>query len=178
MERKYLPLIVGLLILVLVLILGIAYMFMDNNSMNGNQVDIEGMKMFDFNSEFKMAVPEDAKFLKSWNITDDLLASSGYTYFDKDNEIQITYIQSPMVTSEYVDTMLDFQNSSGNCTIEFDGDLIITHNVKNNGKIGKSAEDSKFKYTVLLQKGHLLIGVSGNDLDLIKSMVKTVEITE
>ena len=178
MERKYLPLIVGLLILILVLILGIAYVFMDNNSMNGNQVDLEGMKMFDFNSEFKMAVPEDAKFLKSWGDMDSILPSSGYSYFDKDNEIGITYMRSPMVTGELVDGMVDQANSSGNVTIEFDGDLIIGHSLKNNGKMGKSAQDSNFKYTILLQKGHLLIGVLGNDLDLIKSMSKTVEINE
>ena len=178
MERKYLPLIVGLLILVLVLITAIAFVLMDNNSMNGNQVDLEGMKMFDFNSEFKMAVPEDAKFLKIWGDMDSFLGSSGYSYFDKDNEIGITYILSPMVTEELVNGLVDRTNSSGNVSIEFDGDLIIAHALKNNGKMGKSAQDSNFKYTILLQKGHLLIGVLGNDLDLIKSMAKTVEINE
>ena len=178
MERKYLPLIVGLLILILVLIAAITFVLIDNTSMNGNQVDIEGMKMFDFNSEFKMAVPENAKFLKSWDNLDNIFTGKGYTYFDKDNEIKIVYVQSPIVTSELIDSMVDERNSSGNSTIEIDGDLIIAHNVKNNGEVGQSALDSNLKHTILIKKGHLLIGVSGNNLDLIKSMVNTIKINE
>lgn len=178
MERKYLPLIVGLLILILVLIAAITFVLIDNTSMNGNQVDIEGMKMFDFNSEFKMVVPENAKFLKSWDSLDNIFTGKGYTYFDKDNEIKIVYVQSPIVTSELIDSVVDERNSSGNSTIEIDGDLIIAHNVKNNGEVGQSALDSNLKHTILIQKGHLLIVVSGNNLGLIKSMVNTIKINE
>ena len=56
--------------------------------------------------------------------------------------------------------------------------MIISHNVKNNGKMAKNIEDSKFKEEILLQKGHMLVGVSGNDLNLIKSMINTVEFYE
>ena len=132
----------------------------------------------DFNSEFKMAVPKDVRFLKSWNNSGDVIFGMGYSYFDKNNEISVSYIDSPLMTHEIIDNVIDMLNSTGNATFEFEGDMIISHNVKNNGKMAKNIEDSKFKEGILLQKGHMLVGVSGNDLNLTKSMINTIEFYE
>ena len=177
MERDKI-IITGMIIVIIALDAGLAFMFTGNNLSIGGAASPEGMKMYDFNSEFKMAVPNDVKFLKAWNNTEDIAFGQGYRYFDKDNEIEVLCIDSPMVTHELLDNMIKYGNSSGNATFDFEGDLIISHNVKNNGKVGKSADKSKFKETIFLQKGHVLVGVSGNDLDLIKSMIKTVEFYE
>ena len=58
---------------------------------------------------------------------------------------------------------------------ECEGDLIIIHNIKKDGNISKTFENSNFKEGILIQKDHTLVFVSGNDLDKIKSMVNTIE---
>ena len=178
MEKRDKIIITGMIIVIIALVAGLAFMFAGNNLSVGGAASPEGMKMYDFNSEFKMAVPNDVKFLKSWNNTDDAVFGGEYKYFDKNNEIVVSYIDSPMVNHEIINNMIKVGNSSGNATFDFEGDLIISHNVKNNGKVGKSADKSEFKESILLQKGHVLVRVSGNDLDLIKSMIKTVEFCE
>ena len=177
MEKRDKIIITGMIIVIMALIAGLAFMLTGNNLSVGDGAP-EGMKMYDFNSEFKMAVPNNVKFLKSWNNSDVAVFVGEYNYFDKNNEIMVSYIDSPMVTHEIINNMIKASNSSGNATFDFEGDLIISHNVKNNGKVGKSADKSEFKESILLQKGHVLVRVSGNDLDLIKSMIKTVEFCE
>jgi hypothetical protein len=178
MEKRDKIIIAGLIIVIIALIAGLAFMSTGNNSSTGEATASDGMKIYDFNSEFKMEVPKSVKFLKSWNNTDDAIFGQGYTYFDEYNEIMVAYVDSPMITHEFVDAVVDMANSSGNVTVEFEGDLIISHSLKNDGSVGNSAENSNFTNTVMLQKGHMLVGISGNDLDLIKSMIKTVEFYE
>ena len=57
-------------------------------------------------------------------------------------------------------------------------DLIITHKLKVNSKVGENMEDTNFTYSIILQKGHQAVGVSGNNLEFIKSMVNTIEFYE
>ena len=178
MEKSHKIIIVGLVIVVIAMVAGLAYMLTGNNLSAEKGSVPEGMKMYDFNSEFKMAVPKDVKFLKQWNNSEDMIFGQGYTYFDKNNEIEVRYVDSPMVTNELIDAWVKAGNSSGNATFDFEGDLIICHSIKNSGKMAKNPEDSKFKEVILLQKGHMLVGVSGNDLNLIKSMINTVEFYE
>ena len=178
MEKSHKIIIVGLVIVVIAMVAGLAYMLTGNNlSVEKGSVP-EGMKMYDFNSEFKMAVPKDVKFLKQWNNSEDMIFGQGYTYFDKNNKIMVAYSNSPMITHEFIDTMVNISNSSGNATFEFDGDLIIGHFIKNSGKMAKNPNDSEFKESIILQRGHMIVGVSGNDLNLIKSMINTVEFYE
>ncbi len=176
MERDKI-IIAGMVIVIIALVAGLVFMFTGNNISVGGTALPEGMKMYDFNSEFKMAVPNNVKFLKSWNGSDSVFGG-GYQYFDKNNGIMVSYFDSPMVTHELINNMIKVRNSSGNSTFDFEGDLIISHNVKNDGEIGKSAEESNFTQSVIIQKGHMIVGVSGNDLNLIKSMIKTVEFYE
>ena len=178
MEKSHKIIIVGLVIVIIALVAGLAYMLTGNNLSSGNGSVPEGMKMYDFNSEFKMAVPKDVKFLKQWNKSDDMMFGQGYTYFDRNNEIQVAYSNSPMITHEFINTLVNLSNSSGNATFEFEGDLIIGHFIKNSGKISKTPEDSEFKESIILQRGHMIVGVSGNDLNLTKSMINTIEFYE
>ncbi len=178
MEKSHKIIIVGLVIVVIAMVAGLAYMLTGNNLSAEKGSVPEGMKMYDFNSEFKMAVPKDVKFLKQWNKSEDMMFGQGYTYFDKNNKIMVAYSNSPMITHEFIDTMVNISNSSGNATFEFDGDLIIGHFIKNSGKMAKNPNDSEFKESIILQRGHMIVGVSGNDLNLIKSMINTVEFYE
>ncbi|WP_407424055.1 hypothetical protein [Methanobrevibacter sp.] len=178
MEKNHKIIIVGLIIVIIALIAGIAYMTMGNSSPSkggGNAPD--GMQIYDFNSEFKMSVPKNAKFLKEWNYTDPIWGS-GYSYFDKDNEFAILYVDTPLITHEFANAMVDAMNKSGNGTFEVDGDLLICHNLKANGKVGDNLENTNFTERIVLQKGHQVVGVSGNDLDLIKSMANTIKFYE
>ena len=178
MEKSHKIIIVALVVVIIALVAGVAYMLSGNSLSVGNGSVPEGMKMYDFNSEFKMAVPKDARFLKQWNNSEDMSFGQGYSYFDRDNKIEVMYVNSPMVTNELMDAMVKAGNSSGNTTFDFEGDLIIAHDIKNSGKIAKTPEDSEFKETIFLKKGHMLVRVSGNDLDLIKSMMNTIEFYE
>ena len=178
MEKNQKIIIIGLIIVIIALVAGIAYMFMGGSltGIGGGNVP-EGMKMYDFNSEFKMAVPENAKFLKEWNYSDSIWGS-GYSYLDKDNKFAVSYLDSPTITHNLIRSMVEAVNKSGNGTVEFEGDLIITHNLKFNGKVGENMADTNFTYSIILQKGHQAVGVSGNNLEFIKSMVNTIEFYE
>lgn len=151
-------------------------MAMGGNFLTNSASIPQGMEMYDFNSEFKMAVPANAKFLKTWNNTDDgFQVEHSYSYFDKNNEIAIGYVDSPLVTHEFVDNLIKNEDLNKNVTIECEGDLIIIHNIKKDGNISKTFENSNFKEGILIQKDHTLVFVAGNDLDKIKSMVNTIE---
>lgn len=179
MEKNHKIVIIGLIIVIIALVAGIAYVTMGNNltsNTGGNAPD--GMQMYDFNSAFEMAVPKNAKFLKEWGGVNDIDFGDGYSYLDKDNEFCVVYTNSPMVTHEFVSSMVQISNNSGNCTFDFEGDFIVVHNVKADGKIGDSRDDSDFKESVMLQKGHQMVVISGNDLDKIKSMANTVKFYE
>lgn len=178
MEKNQKIIIIGLIIVIIALVAGIAYMFMGNSlTGNGGGNVPDGMQMYDFNSVFKMAVPKNAKFLKEWNHSDSVFGS-GYSYLDKDNKFAVNYLDSPMVTHGLIRSMAEAVNKSGNGTVEFEGDLIITHNLKFNGKVGENMDDTNFTYSIVLQKGHQAVVVSGNNLEFIKSMVNTIEFYE
>ncbi len=179
MEKNHKIIIIGLIIVIIALVTGIAYMFMGNSlTGNGGGNVPDGMQMYDFNSVFKMAVPKNAKFLKEWNEVNDFDMGDAYSYLDKDNQFSVLCGYSQLINRGVVNSLVQISNKSGNSTFDFEGDLIISHNVKASGKVGDSQQDCDFKETIILQKGHELIVVSGNDLDLIKSMVNTIEFYE
>lgn len=175
MEKKDKIIIGALIVVIIALIASLAFMFSGNNFSNDGGSAPDGMKMYDFNSEFKMAVPEDVRFLKTWNNSEDGVYGMGYNYFDRHNQISVNYADSPLITSELIDGMVKVANSSGNFTIVNEGDMIISHNIKNNGKMAQTSADSNFTESILVQKGHLLIVIDGNDMDLIKSMANSIE---
>ncbi len=173
MNKKEKIIIFGLIIIIIVLLVGLTTLSLGNFSNNDKSID--GMQKYDFNSVFKMDVPDNVRFLKEWNNTDESSFGDGYTYFDKKNKFAVHYAESPMITHESVNSVLESGNKSGNITFEHDNDMIIVHWNKNNGKIGKTFEKSKFKEGIIVQKGHTIIFIYGNDLDFIKSMANTIE---
>lgn len=174
MERKNKIIIAVLVIIIIALAIGVAYSIFNNSLLKSNSVP-DGMKKYDFNSEFKMAVPENTRFLKEWNNTNLLNLVNAYSYFDKNNEFSVVYADSPLVTHEFLNEVIDEGNRSGNATVTVEGDLIIAHSLKNNGKVGNTLEKSNFTETIMIQKGHMVVVINGNDLDLIKQMANTIE---
>ncbi|WP_296883016.1 hypothetical protein [uncultured Methanobrevibacter sp.] len=175
MEKKHKIIIIVLIIAIIALSASLAFILKNNSSDGGVP---NGMKVYDFNSEFTMNVPKDTKFLKSWNNSGDQLFGQGYTYLDKNNEFFVAYAVSPLITHEVVNAFVEISNSSGNATVNVDGDLIIVHNKKANGKVGSTVDKSNFTETILIQRGHQLVGVGGNDLNFLKTMVNTIEFYE
>ncbi len=175
MNKREKIIIFGLIIIIIVLLVGLTTLSLGNNYFSNNDKSIDGMQKYDFNSVFKMDVPDNVRFLKEWNNTDEFGFGDGYTYFDKKNKFAVHYAESPMITHEFVNSLLESVNKSGNFTFEHDNDMIIVHMKKNNGKIGKTFEKTHFKEGILVQKGHTLIMIQGNDLDFIKSMANTIE---
>ncbi|MGX8693684.1 MAG: hypothetical protein ACSW71_02130 [Methanobrevibacter sp.] len=175
MEKNHL-IIIGLIVVVIALVAGLAYTMAGNNLSGGGNAP-DGMQKYDFNSEFKMNVPNNARFLKEWNYTDPTFGT-GYSYLDKENEFAVSFMNTPLITHEYISNMVDTINKSGNATVEYEGDLIIGHNLKANGKVGNSLENTNFTEIVMIQKGHTMVTVSGNDLDFIKSIINSIEFYE
>lgn len=173
MDKREKIIIFGLIIIIIVLLVGLTTLSLGNFSNNDKSID--GMQKYDFNSVFKMDVPDNVRFLKEWNNTDEFNFGDVYTYFDKKNKFAVKYMESPMITHEFVNSFLESENKSGNITFEHDNDMIIVHMKKNNGKIGKTLEKTNFKEGIMIQKGHTLIMIQGNDLDFIKSMANTIE---
>lgn len=174
MEKSHKIIIVGLVIVIIALVAGLAYMFMGNNLSGAGETVPDGMQRYNFDSAFTMVVPKDAKFLKDFNTSFEGFGQ-GVSYFDKGNKFAISYANSPIFTHDFISYFTNVSNASGNATFEFDGDLIISHNLKNNGKIGKTLENSNFTNTVMIQRGHEMVAINGNDVDSIKSMIKTLE---
>ncbi|MBE6509057.1 MAG: hypothetical protein E7Z77_06520 [Methanobrevibacter sp.] len=176
MEKRDKIIIAGLVIAIIALLAAI-FMVGGNNISSGVNIS-DGMQKYDFNSEFTMAVPENASFLKEWNNSNEFNIGSGYTYYDKANRFGVFYANSPIVTHELVNTVIESGEHSENVTVEKSGDLIMLHNPTADGKIGLTLDDSNYREQVVFQKGHLLIVVVGNDAGFIKSMAETIRVYE
>lgn len=177
MEKKEKIIIIGLVIVIIALAIGVASVIMWGIDSNNSKIP-QGMEKYDFDSEFTMAVPDDARFIKEWNRTDEFILAEGKSYFDSANKFSVVYVDSPMVTNEFVNTIMGIANNSGNVTFEVKNDYIVLHNLESNGHVGKSLEDSNFTDIILIQKGHEIVVLSGNDLNLLKSMAETVKFYE
>ena len=161
-----------LVVAIVALAIGVATMFFNNSPASGGSVP-EGMQKYNFDSAFTMAVPKNVKFLKEFNSSSEF--GQGASYYDKSNKMAILYINSPMITHEFVNYAMNYSNSSGNATFEIDGDLIFSHSLKHNGKLSKKVEDCNFTDSVLIQRGHELVVIQGNDPNFIKSMAETLK---
>ena len=88
MEKNHKIIIVGLIIVIIALVVGLAYMMVGNNLSGGGNVP-EGMERYNFDSVFSMAVPKDSKFLKTVNSSALDTVGYGASFFDKNNEIYV-----------------------------------------------------------------------------------------
>jgi hypothetical protein len=175
--------IIGLVIVIIALIAGIAIALTGNNNALGssensisNYETSEGMEIYNFDSAFSMEVPNGTVFLKTrmdGNGTGIISEGNAKDYFSKDNEFEIYYIESHMLNDERVNYILALDE--GNVTTEQDGDLLIIHDHDASGKVGKTWETTEFKEAISIYKGTKFILIEGNDIDLIKSMAKTIK---
>ena len=169
--------IVGLIIVIVALIAGLAIALTGNNS--GVSQASEGMEIYNFDSAFTMEVPNGTKFLKTRiDINETGIVSEGILkdYFSKNKEFEVYYVDSHMLNDERVNYVLALDDE--NATYEQDGDFIIQHYPDSSGKVGKTWETSDFKESIAIHKGTELIIIEGNDIDFIKSMAKTIKFRE
>lgn len=172
MEKKNKIIIAVLIVVIVALAIGVATMIFNNSPAGGGSVP-EGMQKYNFDSAFTMAVPKNTRFLKEFNSSSEF--GQGVSYYDRDNKMAILYVTSPMITHEVINYFIDYVNSSGNATFEREGDLIFSHSLVHNGKLSKNLEDSNFTDIILIQRGHELVLIQGNDPEFIKSMAETFE---
>ena len=174
--------IIGLIIVIIALIAGIAFMFLgDDSSISRSNVS-EGMEKYNFDSVFTMEIPENTRFLKSLNSDDQdgvYYENMGNfkSYFSKNKEFSVRYIHSGMIDKNMLISLVN-GSEEDNVTFEESGNMIIAHNKNNNGKVGKTDEKSNFTDMVVVYKGLDVVVIKGNDADLIKSMANTIEFRE
>lgn len=170
--------IIGIVIVIIALIAGIAIALTGNGS-NGVSEASKGMDIYNFDSVFTMEVPENTTFLKTWldaNESGIITEGDVADFFSKNKEFEVYYIDSHMLNDARVDYILAVDD--GNITTEQDGDLIIIHDPTSSGKVGKTWETTEFKEAVAIHKGTKLVLIEGNDPDFIKSMANTIKFRE
>ena len=65
MEKRDKIIVIGLIIVILALVAGLAYMFMGNNLSVSDSSVPQGMQKYDFDSAFTMNVPKGCKIFKN-----------------------------------------------------------------------------------------------------------------
>ncbi len=174
---KNMKIIVVLSVIVVALIAGLAFMVFGNENSTDNATIPEGMQEYDFDSAFKMIVPKDARFLKEWsNDNETIELFKTVQYFDKNNGIAISYIDSPMITNEILGYLInETLDNKSNVSIVEEGNLIIGEKINITGKVGNNLENSDFKYVIIVKHGKELVSIQGNDKDSLKSMADSID---
>lgn len=169
--------IIGLIVVIIALIAGLAIALTGNDNSGVSQAS-EGMEIYNFDSAFTMEVPNGTKFLKTWLDGNETILTEGIVkdYYSKDNEFSVTYINSRMLNDERINYM--FFEDLGNITTEQSGDSLLVHYHDSTGKIGKTLDDTDFKEAIIIQKGVEIVELEGNDMDFLKSMADTVKFRE
>ena len=172
MEKKNKIIIAVLVIIIIALVAAIGFMFFgDMNQTKSNNTNVT---VYNFDSAFTMEVPKGTVFKKSWN-TSDLEFGVTKTYDEKGNKFSVLYMESPMITNQFVDFLINEVNSTGDVKIEHDGDLIILHHISKKSKNNVLEIDGKFKHAVLSHENGELVGIAGNNTDELVKMAKTID---
>ena len=80
-----------------------------------------------------------------------------------------------MITSGFIDFIINELNSTGEIKIEHDGDLIIMHHLSKKSKNNVIEIDGKYKHIVLSHKNDEFVGIGGNNTDELVKMAKTID---
>ncbi len=171
--------IIGLVIVVIALIAGLATTLTNNgNDSIMESAASEGMEIYNFDSAFTMEVPKNTKFLKTWFDGNESFLSEGIfkEYYSKNNEFSVSYINSRMLNDERINYI--FFEDLGNVTSEQSGDYLLIHYHDSTGKIGKTLDDTDFKEAIVLHKGAEIVELEGNDINFLKSMADTIKFKE
>ena len=171
MEKRDKIIVIGLIIVILALVAGLAYMFMGNNLSVSDSSVPQGMQKYDFDSAFTMNVPKDVKFLKTWNVT-----GLGITkiYYNKENKFCVFYAQSDMIDEVFVENAADTLNSSGKYDVSVDGGLKVFKVLDKKEKFDIGNGEKHFDYRVLksVKSGYVII--SGDNIDSLKQMANSI----
>ena len=171
MEKKNKIIIAVLVIIIIALVCVIGLTFFGN--MNPAKTNNTNVIVYNFDSAFTMEVPKGTVFKKSWNDSGSFGVSK--TYDEKGNKFSVLYMESPMITDEFVDFIVNEANSTEDVKIEHDGDLIIVHHLTKKSKNNILEIDGKFKHAVLSYKNDELVGIAGNNTDELIKMAKTID---
>ena len=171
MERNSKIIIAVLVIIVIALVAAIGLSFFGD--MNQPKTNSTNATVYNFDSAFTMEVPKGTVFKKSWNDSGSFGVSK--TYDDKGKKFSIQYMESPMITSGFIDFIINELNSTGEIKIEHDGDLIILHHIAKKSKNNVLEIDGEFKHVVLSHKNDEFVGIAGNNTDELVKMAKTID---
>ena len=171
MDKKNKIIIAVLVIIIIALVCVIGLTFFGN--MNPAKTNNTNATVYNFDSAFTMEVPKGTVFKKSWNDSGSFGVSK--TYDDKGKKFSIQYMESPMVTSGFIDFIINELNSTGEIKIEHDGDLIIMHHIAKKSKNNVIEIDGKYKHIVLSHKNDEFVGIGGNNTDELVKMAKTID---
>ena len=163
--------IIGLIVVIVALIAGIALMLTGNGNSSDVQVP-EGMQVYDFDSAFTMVVKDDVRFLKTW---DDAPVGHSKTYYNKEDNYLVQLYES-----DYFANNIDFLSTMLNNTDDFeiieDGDFRIVKVLDKSNKVDTGSSEKYFTYSGSITKGNKLITLSSNDLDSLKEMGHSIKI--
>ena len=178
MEKRDKIIIGGLAVVVLALAAGLAMMMTGNGDVLKGDVEVaEGMQVYDFDSQFTMQVPNDAKFIKEWNASSYFVNEVGMGYLDKANKFAVLYVDAPGLNEEVLQYFLSLGEKSENVTFEeLDDNRVVAHILANDGKVGDSLENCNFTEGLIFHKGHTWIILQGNDANQVKDMANTIKL--
>ena len=163
--------IIGLVVVIVALVVGIAIMLTGNGNSSDVQVP-EGMQVYDFDSAFTMVVKDDAKFLKTW---DSNSLGINKKYFNKKDDYVIVYSESDVFNN--LDNLISFTfNDTKKYNITEDEGLTVVKILDKNKKVSVGNSEKYFKYGIPIIEGNKYIMVWGNNLDSLKEMASTVKI--
>lgn len=171
MDKKNKIIIAVLVIIIIALVCVVGLTFFGN--MNPAKTNNTNATVYNFDSAFTMEVPKGTVFKKSWNDSGSFGVSK--TYDDKSNKFSVLYLESPMMTDEFVNFIVNEANSTGDVKIEHDGDLIIMHHISKKSKNNVIEIDGKYKHIVLSHKNDEFVGIAGNNTDELVKMAKTID---
>lgn len=165
--------IIGLVVVIVALIAGLAFMLTGNGNSFDTQVP-EGMQEYDFDSAFTMVVKDDAKFLKTW---DSNAVAIQKVYFNKEDNYAVSLFESDYVTNN-MELLSSVRNDTDNFEIIEDGDVRIVKVLDKSIKVNTGNSEKYFTYQASTIKGNKMIQVAGNDLDSLKEMANTIKVNE
>ncbi|WP_405267645.1 hypothetical protein [Methanobrevibacter sp.] len=177
MEKKHKIIIIGLIIVIIALIAGLAMMLGGGNVSVSSDTVKDGMMIYNFDSVFTMQVPKGTTFNKTWNDSSEdggLYMGDSKSYLDLNKKFGLSYVSSPMLTNDLIDFLVNETNSSGNASVYHEGDFIIMEKTSKKSQFG-DWDAVKFSKGIVVVDGTTMISIYGNDLDELKEMANTIK---
>lgn len=170
MEKKNKIIIAVLVIIIVALIAAVGFMFF--GGMNPAKSSNANATVYNFDSAFTMEVPKGTVFKKSWNNSGDGFGVMK-TYDDKNKKFSVGYMESFMITDDFINLFIEYGNETNNTKVTHQGDLVILENTGNVSQ--KNPGGNNYKYGIFARNGHQLVILGGNNADKLVEMAKSIE---